>query len=102
VWTVRQGDTLLGSIEVTGGDLPWLAGTWSPEAAFAEVSPLFDRELALLERDGEADDWARVYSSIWDAGICLCTPDGQVVPGFLLHIIEGNAVFRWHDEPVGG
>lgn len=94
MWTLRRGETLLGSIEVTGGEASWFGGSWLPEVAFAEVATLFDRELSLLDDDAQADDWARAYSAIWDAGIHLHDPNGQAVPQFILHVLDTTVVFR--------
>lgn len=98
IWTLRQRDSVLGSIEITGGDFPWLSGTWSPTAAFAEVKPLFERQLALLEQEHD-DNWDDAYRDTWRAGVRLFVPDGRQVPEFLLHIDGSDAWFRWHDEP---
>ena len=97
-WTLRRGETVVGSIEVTDVDFPWLYGIWSPTEVFVEVKPLFDRELSLVDNDRDGE-WENAYRLIWRAGIRLFDPAGSAVPEFLLHIDGSDAWFRWHDEP---
>ena len=35
-WLLKTGDTLVGSIDVTGTDQPWFTGRFYPEPGFAE------------------------------------------------------------------
>jgi hypothetical protein len=99
-WLLKTGDTLVGSIDVTGTDQPWFTGHFYPEPGFAEFGDLFKRELALVEGnvDAEIAQWEEVYGSIRNR-LRLLTPDGAVVPEYLLHIDGEDAWFRYSDEP---
>lgn len=103
VWRLQRGEELLGEIVIEDSDFPWLSGRFRPQPTFAEVRPLFDEELALVETllDSEsAEDveaWERVYERI-TGSLSLVAPHG-LVPEFLLHIQGDEAWFRWSDEP---
>jgi hypothetical protein len=97
-WRLMLRDALIGEIEITDSDFPWLSGTFVARPGFAEVKPLFDEELSLLESEDyrALDD---VYYRIRGTGLRLFAPDGHEVPEFLLHIREREAWFRYSDEP---
>lgn len=97
VWRLVRGGELLGEIVIESADFPWLSGRFVPRAAFAEVKPLFDEELALAESDADDDGWERIYHRI-TGSLSLLSPHGPV-PEFLLHIQGDRAWFRWSDEP---
>ncbi|MFI6602988.1 hypothetical protein ACIBHX_42655 [Nonomuraea sp. NPDC050536] len=98
-WRLMRGDDLLGVISVENGDFPWLSGRFSAESGFDEVKPWFDRELELVDADGELDveAWEEIYSRI-EQTVTLVGPSGPV-PEFLLHISGDEAWFRWSNEP---
>ncbi len=99
VWQLLRGDELLAELVVTGGDFPWLNAEVRPAAGFAEVRPLFDDELRLLEvLDEDPEPWEAAYRRIRTA-VRLVAPDGLPVPEFLLHIQGTDAWWRWSDEP---
>lgn len=101
VWRLVRDEQLLGEIVIENADFPWLSGRFLPQPAFAEVKPLFDQELALVESGlDDADAWERIYNAITDS-VTLLSPHGPV-PEFLLHIQGDEAWFRWNDEPFGG
>lgn len=88
VWTLWSGERPRGTITITGGDFPWLHGSWSPTDAFRELEPLFREELRLVRRiadGGEASVAWGVYERI-RAAVTSRDPDGAVVPEVLLHI----------------
>ncbi|CAB4864670.1 unannotated protein [freshwater metagenome] len=100
-WTLRRDREVLGTIEIRGGDFPWLSGEWVPTVWFDDVRALFERELELVEGpefDGKIDDWEDAYREIWRQGVRLHRPEGTAVPEFLLHIRGDEAWFRWSDE----
>jgi hypothetical protein len=98
VWQLLRGDELLAELVVTGGDFPWLNAEVRPAAGFAEVRPLFDDELRLLELlDEDPEPWEAAYRRI-RAAVRLVAPDGLPVPEFLLHIEDAEAWWRWSDE----
>lgn len=98
-WELREGDAVLGTIQVSEAesDFPWLHGRWEPTPRFDAVRALFDAELALADDPGT--EWEAAYRQIYDAGIRFHYPDGKRVPEFLLHIEGDHAWFRWSDEP---
>jgi hypothetical protein len=98
-WTLTSGADLVGVIDVRDSDFPWLSGTWTATPEFDSLAPLFRRELELMDGlDDGVDAWEAAYTSIREA-VTLHYPDGRVVPGFLLHIDDSEAWFRWSDEP---
>ena len=99
-WLLKAGDTLVGSIDVTGVDQPWFTGRFYPEPGFAEFRDLFKRELALVEGnfDDEIAQWEELYRRLSDR-LRLLKPDGTVVSEYLLHISDSDAWFRYSDEP---
>jgi hypothetical protein len=99
VWRLLRGEELLGEIVIEDGDFPWLSGRFRPQPAFAEVKPLFDEELGLVESgsDEDIEAWESVYERI-TGSLSLVAPHG-LVPEFLLHIQGDEAWFRWSDEP---
>ncbi|WP_106581687.1 hypothetical protein [Murinocardiopsis flavida] len=100
-WRLLHGTEPVGEITVTEQDWPWLSGPFSPRPRFADFAPLFARELALVEAmatddsAAAAEAWETAYAPITSA-LRLEGPDGAVA-GFLLHIEDGSAWFRWHD-----
>ncbi|WP_433653343.1 hypothetical protein ACQP2C_15230 [Micromonospora zamorensis] len=73
-----------------------------PEPGFAELTPLFQREVDLVDSAGDldVDAWEAVQSQICQT-VALVKPDGQEVADFILHIRGDEASFRWSDEPLG-
>lgn len=104
VWRVRDREgTLVGEIAVQEVDFPWLAGAFAPGPGFAEVKPLFAREIELLgpvmeeASHEQVDAWERAYDAV-QAAVTLESPSGPVAE-FLLHVDGDQAWFRWSDEP---
>lgn len=99
VWKLVRGEELLGEIVIEDADFPWLSGRFVPQPAFADVKPLFDAELALVESglDDNVAAWERIYDRI-TASVSLVSPRGPVSE-FLLHVQGDEAWFRWSDEP---
>lgn len=56
-----------------------------------------------MDREGELDieTWESIYQQITDT-LALVKADGTPVAEFLLHIKDGDAWFRWSDEPFDG
>jgi hypothetical protein len=99
VWRLVRGDELLAELVVNGGDFPWLNAEVRPEAAFAEVRPLFDDEIRRADlMDEEPEEWEAAYLRV-RAVVRLLAPDGRPVPEFLLYIDGAEAWWRWSDEP---
>jgi hypothetical protein len=97
VWRPVRGDDLLGEIIVEDTDFPWLRGRLVPGPAFAELRPLFEQELALVEADPfNVDAWQQIYDRIVES-VELTSPSGPVAE-FLLHVRGDEVWFRWSDE----
>ncbi|MFI5606131.1 hypothetical protein [Amycolatopsis sp. NPDC051903] len=99
VWRLVRGDELLGEIVLENADMAWHFGRFKPQPAFAEVKPLFDEELALVDSglEDNYDAWERIWERI-TASMSLVSPRGPV-PEFLLHVQGDEAWFRWGDQP---
>lgn len=105
IWKLKHADELIGEIHITDSDFPWLCGTFVASPGFAHFKPLFDRELELMESDNPGaedamDSWEKTYELINNA-LTLIDAEGMPVAEFLLHIQNGDAWFRWSDEPFG-
>ncbi|MER7077584.1 hypothetical protein [Saccharopolyspora kobensis] len=96
-WRLHRGEELVGEIEVTDADFPWLSGPFRPQPAFAEFEPVFAAELELAESDDDWAAWEQIYDRINEA-LTLVSPRGPVAE-FILHVQDGEAWFRWIDEP---
>jgi hypothetical protein len=99
-WRLISGDVLVGVIEVSDSDFPWLSGRFEPTAAFVDYRDAFAKELELVEGDlqHKIDEWESAYRVISDQ-LRLVRPDGTSVPEYLLHIRETEAWFRYSDVP---
>lgn len=97
VWQLRRDEEVIAEVVIEDGDFPWLSGRFVPAAGFAEVKPLFERELALTEEE----DWEEFDSVIREINdlLQLVAPTGPVAE-FLLHVEGDQASFRWLDEPL--
>jgi hypothetical protein len=102
LWQLRHGGEVVARIHVYGVDQPWFTGQFAPGPGFAELAPLFERELELVDSDGDldVDAWEAVQDQICRT-VALVKPDGHEVADFILHIRGDAASFRWSDEPLG-
>jgi hypothetical protein len=99
-WRLMAGDLVVGVINVTGGDFPWIIGTFQPTEAFDEFSDLFARELALVD-GGQLEAHMQEFEGIWqeiEKRLSLVKPDGITAAEFLLHVRENEAWFRFSDD----
>lgn len=100
-WRLMSGDVMVGEIEVSESDFPWLFGRFESTAAFVDYRDAFAKELELVE-GGDLQrkivEWESAYRVISDQ-LRLVRPDGTAVPEFLLHIRETEAWFRYSDVP---
>lgn len=101
LWQLRQDGEVVARIRVHGADQPWAVGQFAPEPGFAELAPLFQRAVELVDSDGDldVDAWEAVQTQICQR-VVLAKPDGQRVADFILHLRGGEASFRWSDEPL--
>ncbi|MFC3575677.1 hypothetical protein ACFOZ0_20825 [Streptomyces yaanensis] len=96
----RRTGGVVGEILVEDADFPWLHGRFTAHTGFAELRPLFERELALVDRIDDAyEQWEEAYEAITEA-VALTAP-GNPVADFLLHIDGETAWFRWTERPSG-
>lgn len=102
-WVLKANGRVVGTIDVTASDFPWLIGRFEPEAEFAEFKDAFAEELALVE-GGDFDQnlarWEKLYLAIQDR-LRLQGPDGVAVAEYVLHIDGERAWFRFSDQPFG-
>ncbi|MCP2353790.1 hypothetical protein HD597_000810 [Nonomuraea thailandensis] len=97
VWRLMRQDDLIGEITIEDADGPWLSGRFVAGPAFPDLEPLFQQELALLDTlDEEYERWETIYDKITRV-VRLVAPHGPVA-GFLLHVQDGEAWFRWSNE----
>ncbi|MCI3274019.1 hypothetical protein [Streptomyces cylindrosporus] len=96
-WRVHSGEAAVGDILIDDADFPWLSGRFTAHPGYDAVRDLFARELVLMERDDDWEEWEAAYAEI-RRSVSLSSPDGPV-PEFLLHIEGDRAWFRWSDEP---
>jgi hypothetical protein len=95
---LKQGELLLGTLETTDLDQPWVICKFTPTPAFEAVKPLFDAELELIEGsdDLEIDAWEMAYSRIDELGLQLVPVNGEPsISEFVLHIDGSEAWFRY-------
>ncbi len=92
---VAPDGTALGRVELTGADMSWHEGRFSPTPAFHSVGPLFREELELLNRD-EMEAWEQMYARIDALGLEL-RPLGGGAPicEFILHLDGERARVRY-------
>lgn len=56
----------------------------SRRRGFEEIRPIFEEELRLVDDDENIQSWEDAYHRV-RAEVSLATPDGHLVPEFLLH-----------------
>jgi hypothetical protein len=100
-WTLhRKSDgSRLADLVIYDWDFPWVNAKVESPAGLDELRPLFDAELALLERiEDLVDEWEAAEEAV-RAAVILRYPEGNEVPEFLLHLQGDEAWWRWNDEP---
>ncbi|MGA3489544.1 hypothetical protein ACK8GG_16215 [Micromonosporaceae bacterium DT55] len=101
LWHLRRGEEIVAQIRVHSVDQPWSTGQFEAGLGFADLAPLFQREVELVDSDGDLDGeaWEAIQDRICRM-VSLVKPDGQQVADFVLHVRGGEASFRWSDEPL--
>ena len=90
-----RGGVLLGVITLDPSqfDFPWFAGVFSPSEHFAEIRPLFERELHLLH-DNTSDQHWEAWDDAWEVisqpGLLLLASDGTAFTSDPLIHIDGH------------
>lgn len=92
---LRQGDTLLGTLTVDDGDMPWWYGGFRPTADFEPYRPIFAAwSKAVSDRDEAAMDTA--YQAIKALDLVITrTDDTEPITQFILHIDEDRFRLRY-------
>jgi hypothetical protein len=92
---LKRGEELLGVLRPCGNDFPWVMCSFEPTESFAEVEPLFEEELRLLDAE-EMEAWERAYGRVTSLGLRLIDEEsGKQIGEFLLHIRGDEAWFRY-------
>ncbi len=92
-WELRQGETLIGKLEITDQDMFWFDARFEARAAFEPYRQLFaaGKDLALIDNPGW-DEWARETHSL---GMHLTRAYDQArASEFFLYINDDKASFR--------
>ena len=93
-WNLVRDGIRLGSLTHTRSDQPFHYYYFEPTAAFAEVAPLFAKELDSLNAD-DADQWLQDYGRIEKLKLALIAPDGSIrIDKLFLHVSGNEAWFR--------
>ena len=93
-WNLVKDGVRLGSLTHTRSDQPFHYYYFEPTQAFAEIAPLFVRELRSLNGD-DADQWVRDYDRIERLQLALVAPDGSAqIDQFILHVSGNELWFR--------
>jgi hypothetical protein len=90
-----RGDTLLGTLTVQPNlcDFPWYGGRFEPAPDYAEVEPLFNKELRLLDAE-DYETWESIWAQIDLPRLALLPLNGgERIDEVLIHI-EGD-VAHW-------
>lgn len=97
-YSLWQGDTLLGSLYLTGHNFPWVYCEFKGTSDFEPIRPLFEREAAALDSVDELDNWteyemALTQTHALNLGLENCQSSFRHTE-FLLHIQGTEAWFR--------
>ena len=92
---LRQGDTLLGTLTVDDGDMPWWYGDFRPTADFEPFRPIFAAwSKAVEDQDETAMDTA--YQAIEALDLVITrTDDPESITQFMLHIEDDRFRLRY-------
>lgn len=82
-------------------DTPWVEADVLAGPAWDEYAELLAAESRANQLAIETDDWTkadRLYEQLRRVSVLL-DPAGVGVAEYLLHVEDGIARWRWHDEP---
>jgi hypothetical protein len=106
-WRLTRGGETLAYLRCDGQSLvPELDGHFTVEAAFdptpafEPVRPLFERELALLDEEGEAEqaEWSAIWQELAAPGLFVESADGRDRWDILWIHVQGDRAWWW---PLG-
>ncbi len=94
---LKQKDVLIGTLRSDNTDFPWINCKFAPTKAFQSIKHLFDDEVRVLNTvPFDIDKWEAAYGAIEELNLELKgQDDGKEIEGFLLHIQEDDAWFRY-------
>jgi hypothetical protein len=102
VWQLQHKGEIVASLVVSDFEWPWVYARLQARPGFGRIQPLFAEELRLLDDiENKVDEWEAAYDEI-RKDLTLLYPDGNPVPEYLLHVKDGNAWWRWNDQPFPG
>jgi hypothetical protein len=94
-YQLKRGNDLLGRLSSCVPDFPWMNCTFEPSPLFAQLRPLFEDELRLLDRE-DIDAWETAYEKIFALKLRLVvTKTEEEISEVLLHIEGDKAWFRY-------
>jgi hypothetical protein len=99
-WELRKDQILLGILDQSDLDWPWVMCQFHAAPEYEIYQPLFNEELRILD-EGNLNTvaWEMAYQKITDLQLTLhAIKDGHVYKQFLLHIKDNEAWFRLYEE----
>lgn len=83
---LTRGDTLLGTLTVDEGDMPWWYGRFEPTADFEPVRPVF-AAWSRAVHDGDETAMDSAYRALEALDLVITDPDGsEPISRFVLHV----------------
>lgn len=93
VLQLKQGEVVLGVLELSDIDFPWACYSFQPAEEFQAVKPLFDRELEHADA-AEWEQFEEAYRQIEKLGLRLVDPSsGEEITDFLLHLHQDDTAW---------
>ncbi|MFI1094421.1 hypothetical protein [Streptomyces sp. NPDC020917] len=92
---LKLGDTLLGTLVVDGGDMPWWYGHFQPTVEFTPARPLFDEWSRAVEESDEAAMIAADQALEAMDLVITGAGDGEPLTEFLLYIDDDRFRLRY-------
>jgi hypothetical protein len=89
---LMRGETLLGTLEYVGTDMPTYLCIFHPSPAYEPLRPIFDEEVRLMyahtRNPSLRDLWIQALGRIQSLGLRLMLDDEEIT-NFVIHI-DGN------------
>jgi hypothetical protein len=94
-WLLTTPDGgMVGHLEFEDDDWPWTMCRFEPGPGYAELAPMFERELTLLA-SGDWQAWSAAAKAVLALGLELRPQEGgAVLRPSLLHLDAKHAWFR--------
>jgi hypothetical protein len=92
---LKQGDTLLGTLVVDSGDMPWWHGRFQPTSEFEPIRPAFNAWSEAVD-DGNESTMDSAYRSLEALGLAITVAgDSEPITPFMLHIDNDRFRLRY-------